>query len=147
MPLPQPAWPIRFIDQAGTFRQDVSVRARDSGYAPTPAYYPTMRLVRCLECRTVGAAEFPNGFNLKDGDRLQAGKPITGLCLRCNRQTELVPVPTDERRLKLYYDFQRALDETVRRGERVGPDAIIWPLEVYERWQNGGTEARDVRGG
>lgn len=143
MPLPKTPVPIHFIDRDQNLRSDVAVRTRESGYKPTTEYFPTMQLVRCKMCMTVGVCEFANGFNLKDGDRIMSGKVITGLCLRCNKQTELVPVPTSEakqRELRLYYQVQESLKEAVRRGERLSPNGMVWPLErikEWERWKNG----------
>jgi hypothetical protein len=136
--------PIRigYIDAESTIR-DATIRTSDKrspAPPPEPDYFPTYRAVRCLECKTVGVAEFVNGFNLRDGDRLMDGKPIVGLCLRCRKETELIPIPMDaalEKEVKLLYDVQRALQEAAKRGERpVGPDGIVWPLariEAYEQ--------------
>jgi hypothetical protein len=141
MPLPLP---IHFIDRDGTVRDNAAVQTgKPSGYAPTPGYKPTMKLVRCLECRTVGVAEFVNGFNLRDADRLMDGKPIQGVCLRCRKETELVPIqlpPKVECELKILYDIQAALDEAVRRGEPIPADGLIWPLarvDAYRKWKEG----------
>lgn len=106
---------------------------------PTTQYYPTMQVVRCSGCSGVGIAEFVNGFSYREGDRLMDGKPIRGVCFRCQREVELVPIklsPSDGGQLRLLYQIQQSLDEAVRRGERLGPTSILWPLarvKEYER--------------
>lgn len=143
MPLPRTHVNIHFLDKDSTVVEDTVFTKRETGYKPSSEYYPTMRLVKCSVCGEVGAAEFLGGLNIKEGDRLMNGRPIRGTCLKCNKQVELVPLPTDDpqnKKLKLYYDIQRSLDEAVRRGEKLGPSGTIWPLArilEYERWKNG----------
>jgi hypothetical protein len=131
---------IGYIDAQS---QQTSAVVRGSSKPPPPPpeddYYPTYRAVRCLQCKTVGVAEFVNGFNLKDGDRLMDGKPIIGVCLRCQVETELIPIPMDEsmrKEVKLLYDVQESLREAARRGEKLGPGATVWPMarvRAYEQ--------------
>ena len=83
------------------------------------------------------------GLNLKEGDRIMNGRPINGTCLKCNKKTELVPLPIDQQnepQVRLLYQIQQAMDEAVRRGERLSPSGMIWPLErvrEWERWKRG----------
>lgn len=131
MPLPTTKESLYFVDRSGDVRTDVQIKLKDTGYKPTPDYYPTMRAVKCYSCGAVGALEFHNGFNLKSGDRVMAGKPIGGYCPRCVKWTELVPLPVDDpntREVRLYYQLQEALNEALRRGQRLTGSSIVWPL-------------------
>jgi hypothetical protein len=129
--------PIHFPDKDGHVKAVAVEQKGSQAPAPTSEYHPTLKLVRCRECKIVGAAEFAGGFNIADGDKIMDGKPVIGFCLRCNRETELVPVPTSEantRELKLYYQMQKSLEEYAKRGERISPSGIVWPIErVKER--------------
>lgn len=148
MPLPIP---IHYVDKDSTVRTDVAVKQAEkpSGYRATTEYHPTMVPVKCRECRSVGIAEFVNGFNLRDGDKLMAGKPIVGLCLRCRKETELVPILIDKPEkatgIKMLYDIRRALEEAVRRGERLGPSGMIWPLERVKLYEERLRAAQEKR--
>lgn len=143
--MPLPAKPVRFsyIDKDQEVKTDAIVRTRGTGYKPTTEYHPTMRLVKCSKCGTVGVCEFEGSFNLKAGDRIMNGKPISGTCMKCNKVVELVPLPTNETQqsaLRLYYQVQESLNEAVRRGEKLGPTSMVWPLErirEWEKWKNG----------
>lgn len=129
MPVPVP---VSFVDAESDVRVAGVRPGKDSGYRPDPTYYPTMKAVRCGTCGTVGVAEFVNGFNLKEADKLMAGRPIKGLCLKCNTMRELVPLEPnlkkDEAGIQHLYRIQQALDEHVRRGERLAPSGLILPL-------------------
>ncbi len=151
MPLP---FAIHFVDKDSVVREDVAVKAgKPSGYVPTIDYHPTYKVVRCKDCMTVGVAEFVNGFDLKAGDRLMDGKPITGLCLKCNKETELVPLAPNlkhmEPGLVHFYRVQQALDEAVKRGECLGPSGMIWPLArvLDNERRRAAATGGDVRGG
>lgn len=144
MPLP---FRVGFIDKDNREATVALKQAeKPSGYEPTTGYHPTRVIVKCRECKSVGIAEFVNGFNLKDGDRLMAGRPIIGLCFRCKKETELVPIklsPGKDHEMRMLYDIQRALDEATKRGEPIDPRGTIWPLarvRAYEKWraENGG---------
>lgn len=129
MPLPVA---INYLDSTSTEQSAIVQAKKDSGYRPDPTYYPTMKVVRCKVCETVGVAEFVGGFNLKAGDNLMAGRPIRGLCFRCRKETELVPLEPhlkkEEAGVIHLYRIQQTLDEMVKRGESPGPSGIIWPI-------------------
>lgn len=131
------------MDKDSNIVEDVVFTRKETGYEPSTQYYPTMRLVRCSKCGEVGVAEFLGGLNLKEGDRIMNGRPINGTCLKCNKKTELVPLPIDQQnepQVRLLYQIQQAMDEAVRRGERLSPSGMIWPLErvrEWERWKRG----------
>jgi hypothetical protein len=140
MPLPVR---IGYLSEDGT-EKTVSVKSSEkpSGYTPTVDYHPTHVVVKCRECKGVGIAEFVNGFNFKDGDKLMAGRPIRGICFRCKKETELVPLtklsPEKDGEIKHLYNIQQALDEATKRGEPIDPNAVIWPLariRAYEKWR------------
>lgn len=139
MPLPTK---IGFLDESRTQRT-AKIRGSEREGSPTPSaeYHPTMVPVKCKVCRSEGIAEFVNGFNLQDGDKLMAGRPIMGICLRCRKETELVPIrvmsPESGRELRLQYDIRRALEEAAKRGERIGESGVVWPLarvRLYEQY-------------
>ena len=139
MPLP---FRIGFLSREGCEAEVlIKVPEKKSGYVPTPEYNPTRVIVKCFKCKSVGIAEFVNGFNLKEGDRLMAGKPIRGLCFRCKKETELVPIklsPGKDHEMRMLYDIQRSLDEATRRGDPIDPNGVIWPLariKAYEEWK------------
>ena len=139
MPMPLP---IHFIDHDKNIVENVGLKTKDSGYRADPTYYPTYKVVRCKDCKMVGVAEFPNGFNLKDGDRLMAGRPIKGSCLQCGKMTELVPLEPSlkhlEPELLNLYRIQEALDDMAKRGEGLHPTGLIWPMArrlAHERRQ------------
>lgn len=139
MPLP---FRMGYLDSDNK-QAEVAIKTpeKPSGYVPTPEYNPTRVIVRCGGCKAVGIAEFVNGFNLKEGDRLMAGKPIIGLCFRCKKETELIPIklsPGKDHEMRMLYDIQRSLDEATRRGEPINPNGVIWPLariKAYEEWR------------
>lgn len=144
MPLPIR---LHYVDQNNQ-QKAVAIKPSEKEKAPepTPEYNPTRVIVKCRECKAVGIAEFMNGFNLRDGDRLMAGKPITGLCFKCRKETELVPIKlakNEDRELRVLYDIQRSLDEATRRGDPIPENGMIWPLariKAYDEWRakNGG---------
>lgn len=138
MPLPTVKENLYFVDRDGDVRTDVAIKVKDSGYKPTPDYYPTMRACRCLSCGAVGCLEFHNGFNLKLGDRVMNGKPIPGNCPRCQKYTELVPLPVNDPKtaeVRLYYQMQEALNEGLKRGQRLTGSSIVWPLARIREWE------------
>lgn len=143
MPLPKTPTNIHFLDKDSNIIEDVVFKQRETGYQPTPDYYPTMRAVKCGTCGEVGVCEFLGGLNLKEADRIMDGKPIRGTCLKCNKTTDLVPLPVDEYGnpgADVYARMQEVLLEKVRRGQRLDATGTIWPLErirVWERWNNG----------
>lgn len=143
MPLPRTPVNFHFLNKDSKIVEDVVFTRKETGYQPTAEYAPTMRLVKCSFCGEVGACEFLGGLNLKEGDRIMAGKPIKGTCLKCNKKVELVPLPTDQQNephLRMLYQFQQSLDEATRRGERFTPNSMVWPLErvlEWERWKRG----------
>ncbi len=140
MPLPGS---IGFLDKDGFERRaPLKPGKRPSGYKPTADYHPTHIVVKCRTCRSVGIAEFEGGFDLKTGDRLMEGKPIRGLCHRCAKETELVPLkpdhPDNTAELRHLFNIRKALEEAARRGESVGSSGVVWPLErvkAYERYR------------
>jgi len=137
MPLPVP---INYVAPNGDIKTvGVQSGPRPSGYAPTPEYFPTRKVVKCSGCGGVGIAEFVNGFNLRDGDRLMEGRTIRGACLRCNKETDFVPLahisPDAEGHLRMLYEIQRALDASVRRGEPMRSDGLIVPVAKQEQWE------------
>ncbi len=137
MPLPKTQVDIHFLDKDSNIKADTFAK-RETGYNADVEYYPTMRLVKCSKCGEVGAAEFLGGMNLKEGDRLMDGKPIRGTCLKCNKMVDLVPLPVDQQNpesMQLYYQIQEALKEAVKRGEKLGPSGMIWPLERVREWE------------
>jgi len=138
MPLPIP---IHFHDADGKEKPVLVKQKGEAAPAPTTEYHPTMVIVRCSKCKMDGIVEFVGGFNLTDGDRLMDGKPINGFCFKCQKETELVPItlPKEEdRRLRTLYDIRASLQEAVKRGERLGPRGMIWPLarvKAYDDWK------------
>jgi hypothetical protein len=142
MPLPRS---IGYLDNKGfQKRAPLKEAKRPSGYKPTADYHPTHVVVKCRTCRSVGIAEFEGGFDLKKGDRLMDGKPISGHCFRCAKETELVPIgpdhPDNTPHLRHLFNIRKALEEAARRGESVGSSGVVWPLErvkMYERYVAG----------
>jgi hypothetical protein len=142
VPLPKTPVNIHFLDKDSNIIEDTVFKRRETGYQASPEYYPTMRAVKCSKCGEVGVCEFLGGLNLKEADRIMDGKPIRGTCLKCGKMVDLVPLPVDEygNPAEIYGQVQEALNEAVRRGQRLGPTSTIWPLErvrAWERWQNG----------
>ncbi len=143
MPLPKTAVNIHYLDKDSNIVQDTTFQRRETGYQPTESYAPTMRAVKCSKCGEIGVCEFLGGLNLKEADRVMDGKPIRGTCLKCNKTVDLVPLPVNDPnngKVRLYYQIQRSLDEATRRGERLGPTGMIWPIErvqEWERWKRG----------
>ncbi len=143
MPLPKTPVNIHFLNKDSEIVEDVTFQRRETGYEPTAAYAPTMRAVKCSKCGEIGVCEFLGGLNLKEADRVMAGKPIRGTCLKCNKTVDLVPLPVNDpenEKVRLYYQIQRSLDEATRRGEKLGPNGMIWPIErvqEWERWKRG----------
>jgi hypothetical protein len=140
MGLPRTPVPVDFMSRDGTIKRETIVR-RETGYAPTPEYFPSMRLGKCSKCMQVGTVEFKGGMNLKEGDRIMDGKPIPGECYFCGKRTEFVPLPVDDPRqksLKLYYDIQKALDHEVKNGRPLPATGSLYPLArrlKYEEWR------------
>lgn len=91
-----------------------TVEAKPGDYRPTDDYYPTRIIVKCSGCGGVGVAEFPGGFNLREGDKLMAGRSIRGICFSCQRETDLVPLKemAEKSKKELFhlYDLQRTID-------------------------------------
>lgn len=143
MPLPRTPVDIHFLDKNSNIVDDVTFTRRETGYKPSTEYYPTMRAVKCSKCGEIGVCEFLGGLNIKEADRVMGGKPIRGTCLKCNKTVDLVPLPVDDpnnSKVKLYYEIQEALNEATKRGEKLGPTGMIWPLarvREWERWKNG----------
>jgi len=143
VPLPKTPTNIHFLDKDSRIIDDVVFQRRETGYQASPEYYPTMRAVKCSKCGEIGVCEFLGGLNLKEADRVMDGKPIRGTCMKCGKMVDLVPLPVNDPandKVKLYYHIQQSLDEAVRRGERLGPTGMIWPLErvrEWERWKRG----------
>jgi len=132
---------ITFVDQDKKV-QDVTVKSKDSGYTPTPEYHPTMKMVKCAGCGGIGVCEFLNGFDLKKADALMGGKPITGVCFRCRKTTEMIPLvlkPSDEANLKMLYGIQQSLDEAAKNGETLGNGVLI-PIGVRKKYERAGTQ-------
>lgn len=124
--------PVHFIDADKNIVENVGLKTKDSGYRADPTYHPTYKVIRCGTCKTVGVACFPNGFNLKDGDKLMAGRPIRGTCFQCGKQTELIPLEANlkhlEPELVHLFRIQETLEEMAKRGERLHPTGLIWPM-------------------
>ena len=129
MPMPLP---VHFLDEDKNVVENVGLKTKDSGYRADPTYHPTYKAIRCKECKMLGVACFPNGFNLKDGDRLMAGRPIRGLCLHCGKQTELIPLEPSLKHLEPgiihAYRIQESLEDMANKGERLDPTGMIWPM-------------------
>jgi hypothetical protein len=145
MPLP---FRVGFLDKDNR-ESEVAIKTpeKKSGYVPTTEYCPTRIVIKCFECRKVGIAEFVNGFNFADGDRLMAGKPIRGICYNCKKETEFVPLtkltPEKTGEIRHLYDIQRSMDEMARLGIPIDANGTIVPfgrLRAYEEWRakNGG---------
>ena len=104
-------------------------------YQPTREYHPTMVPVKCSACGAYGICEFMGGFNLRDGDRLMAGKPIPGICKnpacpQFNRQVDLVPIkldPKERRDLAMDHGIREALAAHVERGVPVAANGTVIP--------------------
>lgn len=143
MGLPSTPVSIEFINKDGEIKR-ATVNRKETGYAPAPEYFPSMRVVKCSMCDLVGVCEFKGGMNLKEGDRLMEGKPIRGECMKCGKMVDLIPLPIDDpdnQKLKLYYDMQKALDRNVQVGRALAPSGQLMPtakLKQYENWRNGG---------
>lgn len=141
-PTPQPLLPVTFVDDKGAVKNK-AVKTKESGYAPTPEYHPTMVMVKCHGCGSVGVYEFVDGFDLKTGDDLMAGKPVKGFCFRCRGERDMVPLKLSEADAKQYrhlYNIQRALEAAVKQGRRIPANALILPVELQkkrEQVQNG----------
>ena len=139
---------IAFVDKDKNIRNDVAVKVKESGYRPTVEYHPTRKAVRCKECGGVGIAEFLNGFNLKDGDRLMEGKPIRGMCVKCGKETELVPLAPhlkkSEEGIRHLYNVQRALDEYTKRGATIHSGSILLPPEKIKQLEERANDQRIV---
>ena len=144
MPLPTTKEKIFHIDKDGRVQENQEIKVKDTGYAPTKEYYPTMRACKCSGCGTVGHLEFDGGFNLKMGDRVMDGKPIPGRCYKCNKMTEMVPLPVNDPQnaeLRHYYNIQKSLDFYRDRGIKLGSRSVLWDpsrimrLEAYVRSQ------------
>jgi len=148
MPLPPSKVNIHFLDKNSTVVSDVDFKRRETGYQATQEFYPTMKAVKCSKCGEIGVCEFLGGLNLKEADRIMDGKPIRGTCLKCGKLVDLVPLPVNDpenEKVRLYYNIQQSLDEAVRRGERLGPTGMIWPLErvrAWEEWNRGQQAAK-----
>lgn len=140
MPLPRTKVDVHFVDKDSNIVSETVTR-KETGYEASAEYYPTMRVVKCSRCNSVGVAEFKGGMNLKEGDRLMDGKPIRGTCFKCGKKVDLVPLPVDDPECKqtlLYYQMQRTLEDKVRRGEKLTSD-IVLPIDrrlERERQQN-----------
>jgi hypothetical protein len=138
MPLPAR---FDFVDKDRNIVSADVRTGRPSGYEATPEYHPTMVVVRCAGCRNVGVAEFVNGFNLADGDKLMQKRTTPGFCMHCRAEVELVPIPnlseSDSKQYKALYDIQRTLEHLAKSGQRMQSNALIWPLarlREYQRW-------------
>ena len=143
MPLPRTPVDIHFLDKDSNIIDDVKFTRRETGYQPSTEYYPTMRAVKCSKCGEIGVCEFLGGLNIKEADRIMNGRPIRGTCLKCNKTVDLVPLPVDDpnnEKVRLYHQIQESLNEATKRGEKLGPTGMIWPLarvREWERWKNG----------
>lgn len=141
--MPLPPTPIHYLDQDG-FEKTAVVKGdeKPSGYRPTESYHPTMQVVKCSSCNSIGVAEFVNGFDLKAGDKLMAGRPIRGTCFRCRKTTELVPlknlVRQEEAGIKHLYKIRQTLEEMARRGQSLGPSGMIYPIEKLREYEQRG---------
>jgi hypothetical protein len=127
---------ITFVDESKKI-QNITVQAKESGYAPTPEYHPTMKMVKCAGCGGIGVCEFLDGFDLKKADSLMAGKPITGVCFRCRKTTEMIPIvlkPSDESELKMLYGIQRSLEEAAKNGESLHT-GILTPVGIRKKYE------------
>jgi hypothetical protein len=139
---------IGYLDGDGREAEAVVKQpGKPSGYEPSVDYHPTRVIVKCRECKSVGIAEFVGGFNLRDGDKLMAGRPIRGDCFRCKKETELVPLtkltPEKAGEIRHLYNIQQALDEATRRGEEIGPNGVIWPLARVRAYEDSSRRARN----
>lgn len=136
MPLPVTPQPIFHLDKDGKIRDDVAVKTKESGYQPDGEYFPSMIPVRCFGCKSVGILEFVNGFNIKDGDSLMAGKPVKAVCFRCQSEQEMIPLTVtdkDAADLPHLYKIRQALEYAAKRGWKVGPSSVILPVEKLKQ--------------
>ena len=141
--MPLPPTPINYLDQDGVEKTAVVKGAeKPSGYKPSTDYHPTMEVVKCASCNSVGVAEFVNGFNLREGDALMDGKPIRGTCFRCRKTTELIPlknlVKQDEAGIRHLYRIRQTLEEMAKRGQSLGPSGMIYPIEKLREYEQRG---------
>jgi hypothetical protein len=148
MPLPKTPVKIHFLDKDSRIVDDVVFKRRETGYEASAEYYPTMRAVKCSKCGEIGVCEFLGGLNLKEADRVMDGKSIRGTCMKCGKMVDLVPLPVNDPQNKqtlLYYQIQESLTEAAKRGERLGPTGMIWPMarvNEWERWKRGEAAGR-----
>lgn len=129
MPLPTTREKVFYLDKDSIAKEDQVIKQKDTGYAPTSDYYPTMRACKCSGCGTVGHLAFDGGFNLKLGDRVMDGKPIPGRCYKCNKVTEMVPLPVNDpnnAELRHYYNIQKSLDFYRKRGIKLTSKSVLW---------------------
>jgi hypothetical protein len=129
MPLPTTREKVFYIDKDSQIKDDQVVRTKDTGYAPSDDYYPTMRACKCSGCGTIGHMTFDNGFSIRLGDRIMDGKPIPGRCYRCNKTTEMVPLPVNDPNnadLRHYYNIQKSLDFYRKRGMQLASNSVLW---------------------
>lgn len=142
MPLPIRKERLMYVDHDKTVKT-AEVKVRREELKPTPQYHPTMRAVKCLKCKQVGALVFEGGFNLKLGDRVMDGKPIPGQCPRCG-PTELVPLPVNDpntREVRLYHQIQRSFDLYTKMG--IQAKTMLWPADRVQEWMKN-AERRDL---
>lgn len=143
MPLPLR---VNFIDPGGS-EKTVYVKAKEpkpGDYRPTEDYYPTRVIVKCHGCGGVGVAEFPGGFNLREGDKLMAGRTVRGICYSCRRETDLVPVKDiaekEKKGLFHLYDLQRTIDLYRRENGDIPSVGVMLPYaraKLYGRPEAG----------
>lgn len=137
MPLPRS---LHILNADGEAQKvTIAPPKRDVGFTPTPDYNPTRKVVACSVCKSTGIAEFYAGFDLQAADSLMAGRPIRGMCFRCRKEVELVPLALTEQQHEEYvlqYQIQKTLDEYTRRRWPIPSNGSVIPhgrIQHYER--------------
>lgn len=88
--------PIPYVSESG----DINLAMVEVRKAPSPIEIPKeQELVEsivgfCSGCGMQAAMTFPNGFDVKDGDKALQGKPVKAICPRCEKLTEFLPAAT-----------------------------------------------------
>jgi len=81
----------------------------------TSDYYPTQILGICCKCKMLGNVEFPARFSYKVGDKAMDRKPFECFCIRCNEDTEFIPIPDKNANIEALKWAQRTEKELLEK--------------------------------